>query len=89
MAEINIKYSHWQKPLSSDHLGWIAKTIEQDIKCKKKEGTKYPKEGEINVKGLEENVVYGYSTIKYNISWWEKDPKDPDCYIKSIEITID
>lgn len=89
MAEINIKYSHWQKPLSSDHLGWIAKTIEQDIMRKRTEGTKCPTNGEINVKGLEENVIYGHSTIKYKTTWTKEGQNDSVPYINSIEITID
>ena len=89
MAEINIKYSRWQKPLSSAHLSWIARTIEQDINRKKNESSGYPINGVINVKGLEDNVLYGYSTINYKVSWTKIDQNDPDSFMNSIEITID
>lgn len=53
------------------------------------EGTELPIKGEINVKGLEDNVIIGCSTIKYHIKWTKNDPKDADRFIKSIDITID
>lgn len=89
MANININYENWQKPFTSDQIGCIAKIIEQDIKRMMEEGTELPIKGEINVKGLEDNVIIGCSTIKYHIKWTKNDPKDADRFIKSIDITID
>lgn len=89
MTNININYKNQQKPFTSDQICCIAKIIEQDIKRMMEEGTTLPIKGEINVKGLEENVIIGCSTIKYNIIWAKNDPKDSGGFIKSINITVD
>lgn len=89
MTNINIKYSRWQKQLTPDKLRWIADIIDQDIKTKCKKGTINPIHGEINVTGLEDNVIYGCSTMKYNIKWTKNNPNDADYFIESIDVTID
>ena len=89
IININIKYSHCQKQLTPDKLRWIADKIAQDIKGKCKDGIINPIHGEINVIGLEDNVIYGCSTIRYDITWVKNNPNDADYFIKSIDVTID